>query len=97
MKRSQYEFAEVAVGQQCDNPGIRGYLSVYILNPVEDPSAREVEDHLLDCRHCREFLLTTLSVRDEARRAKNRRRNEARRGPSAAQVIRLDDHKKERR
>ncbi len=59
------DFTEVQGG--CDRPDISGRLYAYLDDPINEPVAEEIEDHLLACRDCREFLLLTLSLRREAR------------------------------
>jgi predicted anti-sigma-YlaC factor YlaD len=59
------EFTEAQGG--CDCPDIAGRLYAYIDEPINEPAAAEFEDHLLECRDCREFFLTTLKLRREAR------------------------------
>ncbi len=45
----------------CINPTIRGLLAAHVVELLED-SAAEVEDHLLDCLHCRDMYLKMHSV-----------------------------------
>lgn len=55
----------------CVDPATGERISEYLADPLDSPAAEEVEAHLLDCLHCREFFLTILSIRGEARMARN--------------------------
>ena len=52
----------------CGRPDISGRLYTYLEDPINDPAAEEIEDHLLACRDCREFFLTTTNLRRAARK-----------------------------
>jgi Putative zinc-finger len=95
MKIIKHELAEAQVNGACTNPVIREHLSFYITNPLEDPSAEEVEDHLLDCRHCREVFLIMLSVRNEARVSRDKHNGENGRAAHDVKVLQLADFRKE--
>lgn len=96
MNTSKHQFAEAQVNGVCENPDVRERLPVYITNPLEDPSANEVEDHLLDCRHCRELFVMMLRLHNEARSAKNLRGGGGNgRAANEAQVLRLADFRKD--
>jgi anti-sigma factor RsiW len=79
----------------CTNPVIGDRLSAYISNPLDDATAEEVEDHLLECRHCRKFFLTMLRIRGEARRTKDAPDGDNGRAPSDEKLVRFPDFKKE--
>jgi predicted anti-sigma-YlaC factor YlaD len=66
-----------------------------LADPLESPVAREVEDHLLECRYCREFFLAVLSMRGEARMVKAMRAGTDGGPLSNAKVTKLSDFKKE--
>jgi predicted anti-sigma-YlaC factor YlaD len=66
-----------------------------LADPLESPIAQEVEDHLLECRYCREFFLAVLSMRGEARMVKATRAGVDGNPSSNAKVARLSDFKKE--
>lgn len=91
---SKRKLAQAHVSGTCSNPVVGERVSAYVTDPLGDPSAEEVEDHLLDCRHCRDFFLVLLSLRDEARRTKNRR-GENGRASSEAAIFQLSDCRKE--
>lgn len=94
MNTSQHKHPVAHVSVSCAKPGIRQHLSIYITDPLDDPLAEEVEDHLLDCRHCREFFMTMLQLRDEARRQKEARGGGNGRPSNEAKVFSLADFKK---
>jgi anti-sigma factor RsiW len=56
----------------CTRPALGELLPDYIVDLLEDPAAEEVEDHLLECRHCKERYLTILRIRGAAIRARRR-------------------------
>jgi hypothetical protein len=94
-KTNEDDISDVHYVDVCRHPALRDHLSVYVINPLEDPSAEEVEDHLLDCRHCRKLFLTMLNLRNGARGTKNMRRSENGRESNEAQVFRLAEFRKE--
>jgi len=69
-------------------------MVTYITDPINDPSAEEVENHLLDCRGCRDFFLTMLKMRSHAAQAEKRGRNSATRKMDRADLIRFSDFRK---
>ncbi len=69
MSTNNNGFAKTQHGGSCTDPQVGEGLSAYITDPLEE-GAEDVEDHLLNCRPCREFYLTMLDILDEAR-AKN--------------------------
>lgn len=95
MNDTQHKLPEAQGKETCAKPEIREYLSVYIINPIEDPFAKMVEDHFLECRDCREFFLMMLSVRGDSRRAKSAGAGQQGGASSEGQVVRLDDFRKE--
>ncbi|HEU4598015.1 MAG TPA: zf-HC2 domain-containing protein [Pyrinomonadaceae bacterium] len=90
-----HEFAAVQSSGVCTNPAVGDRLFIYLNNPLEDPSAEAVEDHLLGCRHCRNILLKMLSLQKEARRASNARGHDDGSASNDAKVARLADFDKE--
>lgn len=78
----------------CTNPVIQIQVFPYITDQLEDSAAEEVEDHLLECRHCREFFLIMLSIRGEAQKAGNLHDDETRLASNDAPVPRLADSRK---
>jgi anti-sigma factor RsiW len=56
----------------CTRPALGARLPDYIVDLLEDLAAEEVEDHLLECRHCKERYLTILRVRGAAIQARQR-------------------------
>jgi predicted anti-sigma-YlaC factor YlaD len=69
MSTNLYKLTDAQLSGACTYPATGERLSEYLADPLESPAAKEVEEHLLDCRHCREFFLTILSMRGEARMA----------------------------
>jgi hypothetical protein len=53
--------------ETCSNPNAEGRLAEYLADPVNYAEAKEVEEHLLECLNCREFILAVLDIRGEAR------------------------------
>lgn len=86
----------------CDSPAVGELLPDYIAELLADSIAEEVEDHLLDCLHCREKYLKVLSISDALRRAKARCGDKNgyelpdERTSSAAKVFKMSDFKKRR-
>lgn len=61
---------ETASREVCTRPTLGELLPDYILDLLADPAAEELEDHLLECRHCKDKYLTILRVRGAAMRAR---------------------------
>jgi len=68
MNTSVIESAEKIVGNVCTESKLTERVSRYLDDPLNNPGAEEIEDHLLNCRACREFVDTMLSIRGEATR-----------------------------
>jgi hypothetical protein len=71
MNKKQLNYTKEQVCVACTNPTIEEQVFAYIADQLEDSVVEEVEDHLLECRHCREFFLIMLSVRGEAQKVSN--------------------------
>ncbi len=95
MNTSQYKINEAQASGTCTHPTLGDRLSAYLADPVESPAAEEVEDHLLECRYCREFFLMVLSIRGEARMAKKKRAGANGHSSNDEKVLRLADFRKE--
>ena len=80
---------QVMPGGRCTNPEVQKWLYSYISGTLENPETEEaddgllessktaqVEEHLLECRHCREFFLIMDGVGDEARSSRELRSDE---------------------
>jgi len=65
MNKNQLDYTEVQSYVTC-NPHIQERVFAYIADQLDGSGAEEVEDHLLECRDCREFFLKMLSIRKEA-------------------------------
>lgn len=81
------------VSDTCANPHISKQIPEYVNNPLEDPSAKVIENHLLECRSCREFFILLLQLRSvygNAGKQKARRRKALK----SANVVTLADFKK---
>ena len=87
-------FSEPQQGGKCVVRGAKESLYGYISGALESFEAVEVEDHLLGCRPCRDFFVTMLDVRAEARTSKELRDAEGIPEPDGTQVIRLGDFRK---
>jgi hypothetical protein len=95
MNKNHHEFNEAQSDEACTYPHAGGRLADYLADPLESPVAQEVEDHLLECRYCREFFLAVLSIRGEARMVKTMSGNADESPSGDANVMRLSDFKKE--
>jgi predicted anti-sigma-YlaC factor YlaD len=88
-------FEEEALSRrQCVNPEARKELYAYISGTLESSESGEVEDHLLECRNCRDFFLIMLSVGDEARASHELRSDAEALTRGGAHVPPPDDFKK---
>ena len=95
MTMNQDEINEAHYRGECIYPDTGEKLSDYLAGPLESVVAKEVEDHLLECLHCREFFLTVLSIRGEARMAKAASGGEEPHAAEDAKVLRFADFRKE--
>jgi hypothetical protein len=59
-----------SAGKVCTSPAMGELLTDYIAELLADSIQEEVEDHLLDCLHCREKHLKVLSIGNALRSAK---------------------------
>lgn len=62
-----------SAGRVCNSPAFGELLPDYIAELLADSIEEEVEEHLLDCLHCREKYLKVLSIGNALRRAKGAR------------------------
>lgn len=91
-----------SVGNVCNSPALGELLPDYIAELLADSIEEEVEDHLLDCLHCRENYLKVLSISNALRSAKAARDNKDdpqlpdKRGTSGARVLHIDEFIKAR-
>lgn len=60
--------------EACICPATGSLLPDYILDLLEDTVAEKVEEHLVNCRSCKETYLTILRIRGAARRKDPARR-----------------------
>lgn len=96
MNKTLHKFNKGAeVSDSCADPEIREQLAEYINSPLADPSAAEIENHLLECRHCREFFVTMLNLRKLHGSAEKRRARNRRKALKNANVINLADFREE--
>jgi hypothetical protein len=63
MSTNLYKFTKAQAREVCACPAVGERLYDYIVDLLEDPVAEEVEDHLLNCRCCRQEYLKLLSLR----------------------------------
>lgn len=92
MNMSQRESTEAQFSGTCITPDVQDQVFEYIADLLEDREAERIEDHLLDCRHCREFFLTMRRIGSEAHKEQNSRGGEDGQSPNShAQVLRLSD------
>jgi hypothetical protein len=52
----------------CIKRGVGAIVADYIVGLLEDSEAEDVENHLLECRRCKEKYLLILDLRGSARR-----------------------------
>ena len=58
-------FIRSEVEGSCSNGAIKERLADYLVDPLDEKLAEVVEEHLLDCRTCRELVLLMLEARQE--------------------------------
>lgn len=92
---SEQETGETQRRGACTHPTLGERLSAYIVGLLEDTEAKEIEDHLLDCRSCREFFSSVLSMRGEARKMNATRIGTDESTANGTKVLRLADFRKE--
>ncbi len=94
MNRQQNTIEKGAeVSDACADPHISKLIPEYVNNLIADPSANEIENHLLECRHCREFFITLMQLRIiHGNRGKRRARR--RKALKSSSVVTLADFKK---
>lgn len=76
----------------CDRPDITGRLYAYLDDPINEPAAEDIEEHLLGCRDCRESFLMALKLRCAGRDARIAEDEEIK---GSADVVRIADFRKE--
>jgi hypothetical protein len=80
------------VGGGCERPDISGRLYAYLDDPINEPAAEDIEEHMLGCRDCREFFLMALKLRRAGRQARVADTEEI---ANSAEVVSLADFRKE--
>jgi len=90
MNTTVEDFSQVEGG--CERPGISGRLYAYLDDPINEPAADDIEEHLLGCRDCREFFLMALKLRRAGRQA---RVTDAEEVASSADVVSIAEFRKE--
>jgi hypothetical protein len=96
METRQDRLNEAQLFDECINPNVQEQVFKYLLDDLDDEhEAEAVEDHLLECRYCRDTFLTMLNVRVEANGARNLRDGAGSPAPTDSQVLRLADSKKQ--
>lgn len=94
MNKNQLDYTEVQSYAICTNPPIQERVFAYIADQLDGSGAEEVEDHLLECRDCREFFLTMLNVRKEVQKQGNLNGNEGIPKSNETLVPMLADYRK---
>jgi predicted anti-sigma-YlaC factor YlaD len=92
MGTNLYEAEEETVGGVCTQPIFIERVSRYLDDPVNSSAAEQVEEHLLDCRGCREFVDTMLSIRAEGTRSARGNEQSCKEG----RLARIATYRKER-
>ena len=87
--------SEAQSNEACTYPHVGGRLAEYLADPLNFSAAQEVEAHLLECLHCREFYMAMSSIFSEARRVKGMSARTDESPPNNAKVTRLADFKKD--
>lgn len=96
------ETTSALAGRVCNSSALGELLPDYIAELLADPIEEEVEEHLLDCLHCREQYLKVLSIGNALHRAKVARGNTDDQalpdesGTSVAGVLQMDEFRKVR-
>lgn len=70
MTMNNYDINDAQPNAQSDETcyyPAEGRLAEYLADPVNYAEAKDVENHLLECLNCREFVLAVLDIRGEAR------------------------------
>ena len=65
MNTTLYKIIETQLSETCTRPAVGDQLADYIAGLLAVAEAKQVEDHLLDCLHCREFFLLMQDIRGE--------------------------------
>lgn len=92
MATRQGRSTETQLSEECIDSDVQEKVFKYLLDDIEDePEAEAVEDHLLECRYCRETFLTMLSVRVGADGSNNLRGGSGDVAPTDAQLLKLAD------
>lgn len=74
--------------EECINSGVQEKVFKYLLDDIEDErEADAAEEHLLECRYCRETFLTMLHVRVEANGMQGLRENRVEPVTADAQLL----------
>lgn len=94
MKKVLRESSEAQFCGKCTETSIQEQVFSYLADDLEDSAAEEVEDHLLECRHCREFFLAMLNTRGEASMAQSASGGGTGRVSNDGSVPRLADFRK---
>jgi anti-sigma factor RsiW len=96
MSTHVYPFTEAKSGEGgdlCVDPAVGAMLPDYIVDLLEEPEAEEVDQHLIDCHHCKGKYLTILRIRYTARNSKTAFDDEDDRASNDANVRKLSDFK----
>ena len=94
---------EAQYRDDCTYPTLGEMLPDYVVELLGDSASAAVEDHLLDCLHCRETYLKMLRIDAPRRRdaaapgGVPARASEATPAPTGRNVIRMADFVRERR
>jgi hypothetical protein len=78
----------------CTCTDLGAKLRDYVLDLLEDLAAEEVEDHLLDCRNCRDRYLKALNILGTADGSEPELSQGERCALKGARVLRMADFKK---
>jgi anti-sigma factor RsiW len=52
----------------CTSPALGAQVPDYIVERLDDEEAEVIENHLLDCKHCRATYLAIIRIRETGRR-----------------------------
>lgn len=104
MTTNSYQLRGEDCGDECAFPALKGLIPEYVAGMLGTSAAAALEDHLLDCRPCRENYLAYLKLLGSAFAAFTRFARSRPGGDGAAEahaggdakVVRLEEFKRRR-
>lgn len=68
MKKQSNQITASRRSLSCTAPALGAQVPDYIVERLDDEQAEVVENHLLDCKYCREMYLTIVRIQEAGRR-----------------------------